>query len=217
MGASHRILIENNRCFNATHGSEPEAKNLKQSSHITYRNNLFANTVHVGVLPKEWTHVTVENNTFINCGAYPVWFQTERQCEGSVVRNNLITYWKHDRLLMHKWTAAESGIANYALQKDPNAKIDCDYNMFWGCKNRRYGQHDFTAEPQFVDPDNGDFRLKPGSPGIDAGTTIEAIKTDLRGIPRPRGKAFDVGAYELDPNQPPAAAPASAPATQGAK
>jgi len=189
-GPSHRVLIENNRCFNATHASEPVGEDKKQSSHITYRNNLFVNTVYVGVLPKEWTHVTIVHNTFINCGAYPVWFQTERQCEGSVVRNNLIAYYKHTPA--KGALAAESGIANYA---HPKAKIDCDYNMFWGCKNRGYGKNDFTAEPQFVDPDNGDFRLKAGSPGIDQGTDV-GIKSDLEGTPRPQGKAVDIGAFE---------------------
>ena len=95
---SHRILIENNRCFNATHASEPTATVKKESSHITYRNNLFANTVFVGVMPKAWSHVTVENNTFINCGAYPVWLQG-KQCETAVVRNNLITYRGRDRVV----------------------------------------------------------------------------------------------------------------------
>lgn len=209
IGPSHRILIENNRCFNATHASEPEAKNLKQSSHITYRNNLFASTVYVGVLPKEWTHVTVENNTFINCGAYPVWFHSERQTEGSVVRNNLIAYIDREaQVEKYGWTPAESGVRI----DSQGAKDFCDYNLFWGCKNRGYGEHDFVAEPQFVDPDKGDFRLKPGSPGIDAGMTIEAIGGDLLGVKRPQGKAYDVGCYETEQ-----AAPATSPASEGTK
>jgi hypothetical protein len=191
IGPSHRILIERNRCFNATHASECEAMEFKQSSHLTYRNNLFVNTVYVGILSKEWTDITIENNTLINCGAYPIWFQTARQTEGAVVRNNLISYWKHDQRV-HAGPPSESGIAN---KEHPDSKIHCDYNLFWACKNRRYGEHDITAEPQFVDPDNGDFRLKAGSPGIDTGTDT-GLATDLAGTPRPQGKGFDIGAYE---------------------
>lgn len=201
MGPSHHILIENNRGFNATHASEPGGEVLKQSSHITFRNNLFVNTIYVGVLPKEWTNITIVHNTFINCGAYPVWFQTERQCEGAVVRNNLIAYYKHKP--PEGAPAGESGIANYS---HPKVTIDCDYNLIFGCKNRGYGQHDITAEPQFVDPDKGDFRLKPGSPGIDMGVDV-GLKTDLEGTPRPQGKAPDIGAFELkaaDPKPAPA-------------
>jgi len=193
IGSSRRILIENNRCFNATHASEPLAEQHKQSSHITYRNNLFVNTVYVGVLCKQWSHITVEHNTFINCGAYPVWFQRPRETEDAVVRNNLIAYWNHDRR-PHGGPDAESGIRiDDSLDADA---VDCDYNLFHGCLNREYGEHDFTAEPRFVDPANGDFRLKDGSPGIDAGTPIKAVATDLRGVKRPQGDGWDVGAYE---------------------
>ena len=195
--ASHRILIENNRCFNATHASEPMGTQRKQSSHITYRNNLFVNTVYVGVMPKGFKHVTVENNTFINCGAYPIWLQY-KQCETAVVRNNLIAYYKRDRVVKEfGWKEPDAGIRFDT--KGP--KPDCDYNVIFSTENRKYGKHDITAEPQFVDPDNGDFRLKPGSPGVDAGVTIEAIGTDLRGVKRPQGKAYDVGAYELEQTQ----------------
>ncbi len=193
--ASHRILIENNRCFNATHASEPMGTARRQSSHITYRNNLFVNTVYVGVMPKAWTHVTVENNTFINCGAYPVWLRGERQATTSVVRNNLIAYHGRDRVVeAFGWKPSESGVR---IDFD-GPKNFCDYNMFWGCLDREYGENDFVAEPQFVDPEHGDYRLKPGSPGIDAGVTIEAVGADLRGVERPQGNGYDVGCYETE-------------------
>ncbi len=200
-GPSHRILIENNRCFNATHASEPGAEVLKESSHITYRNNLFVNTVFVGILCKQWSHITVENNTFINCGAYPIWFQKKREAEHSIVRNNLIAYIDRERVVeKYGWKKSEDGIAA-PTYRDPTATLKvCENNLLWGCKNRKYSTTDISAEPRFVDPDKGDFRLKPGSPGIDAGATIEEIKTDLEGTARPQGKAFDIGAYENSSN-----------------
>ena len=39
--------------------------------------------------------------------------------------------------------------------------------------------------------------LLPGSPAIDKGQTIPGLTTDQRGLPRPSGYAFDIGAYEL--------------------
>jgi parallel beta-helix repeat protein len=49
------------------------------------------------------------------------------------------------------------------------------------------GTGNIDADPLFVDPDNGDFRLQPGSPCIDAGdnTAVPSdITTDLDGNPR---------------------------------
>jgi hypothetical protein len=198
MGSSNRILIENNRCFYATHAIEPIADVLKQSHGITVRNNLLVNTCYVGVFPRKWTGVIIENNTLINCGAYPVWSTTEIQSKDMIVRNNLIATWKQEDLVgKHRFTAAESGI-----RFDQEAWVglaQISNNLIFGYKNRGYSPTDFVAEPQFVDPDNGDFRLKPGSPGIDAGATIDTIKTDLEGTPRPQGSAHDVGAYESKP------------------
>ncbi len=61
------------------------------------------------------------------------------------------------------------------------------------------------TDPLFVDPENGDYRLLPNSPCIDAGTKVEVF-TDLDGNPRPidvvgRGHegetAYDMGCYEF--------------------
>lgn len=44
--------------------------------------------------------------------------------------------------------------------------------------------------------------LLAGSPAIDAGTTISGITTDARGVSRPQGSAYDIGAYELQQTTP---------------
>ena len=76
------------------------------------------------------------------------------------------------------------------------------------------GTGNIDADPLFVDPDNGDFRLSPGSPCIDAGDNTavpQDITTDLDGNPRfvdypcvhdtgnPDGinPIVDIGAYEF--------------------
>jgi len=70
-----------------------------------------------------------------------------------------------------------------------------------------------SEDPQFVAPSLNDYRLRPGSPAIDAGvaaatlleenrrTNVEftAPEDDLDGNERPIGEAHDMGAYEFDP------------------
>jgi hypothetical protein len=48
----------------------------------------------------------------------------------------------------------------------------------------------------FRDVGNGDFRLAPGSPAIDAGQQLNVV-VDREGVRRPQGAAPDAGAYEL--------------------
>jgi predicted outer membrane repeat protein len=68
------------------------------------------------------------------------------------------------------------------------------------------GDGNINEDPLFLDPDNGDFRLQPGSPCIDsASATGPAF--DLDGNPRPidvpgvgrdgTGDEFDMGAFEF--------------------
>ncbi len=53
------------------------------------------------------------------------------------------------------------------------------------------------ADPQFVGAGGFDFQLQNGSPCIDAGkNVVTVVASDILGVPRPQGLAFDIGAYE---------------------
>jgi hypothetical protein len=69
-----------------------------------------------------------------------------------------------------------------SLSGPPGATVE--YNLIEGGWD---GEGNIDADPLFVDPDNGDFRLGTGSPAIDAGDNTavpEEIETDLDGNPR---------------------------------
>jgi predicted outer membrane repeat protein len=60
-----------------------------------------------------------------------------------------------------------------------------------------FGLDVLPFDPLFIDPDNGDFRLANDSPGIDSGHPLGATPADRRGVERPQGLGFDMGAFEM--------------------
>jgi beta-lactam-binding protein with PASTA domain len=61
------------------------------------------------------------------------------------------------------------------------------------------GTGNIVADPSFVNPWEGDFRLRAASPCVDSGTASGAPGTDLFGRVRPQGAGVDMGAYEYHP------------------
>ena len=55
-----------------------------------------------------------------------------------------------------------------------------------------------SADPKFVSPATGDYRLGVGSPCTNAGIGLGLLagQTDLAGLPRVLSNAVDIGAYE---------------------
>ena len=64
--------------------------------------------------------------------------------------------------------------------------------------------HSIVATPfdLFVDPAHNNYQLKPGSPAIDAGVTLWDVPTDILGLARPQGLAYDIGSYEAKQTTP---------------
>jgi hypothetical protein len=52
------------------------------------------------------------------------------------------------------------------------------------------------TDPSFVDLPRADFALSRNSDAIDKGTFVSVIEDDFSRVPRPQGKAFDLGAFE---------------------
>ncbi|MEH2396509.1 right-handed parallel beta-helix repeat-containing protein [Nostoc sp.] len=81
--------------------------------------------------------------------------------------------------------------------QSPNSSFN--YNLYNnnGSRLNAVGPNDIMADPQFINPSIGDFRLKRTSPAINKGFRWNNLKTDALGNPRVYGSASDRGAYEM--------------------
>ena len=101
---------------------------------------------------------------------------------------------------------------------DPKS-ICCDHNLFFNPQheacvvvagNRRklldlaelrevmphWASETLSVDPGFVDMENLDFRLRPDSPALKAGSALPEIRADLLGRPRAASGACSLGCYE---------------------
>ena len=113
----------------------------------------------------------------------------EYGASGTKLFNNVV--YDHNRYGVYVgWDSANSTIRNNivygsgTLLRDFGQGTVRDHNLL-------------NVDPRFVDPGNGDFRLRPDSPAIDAGAAIPDIASDIAGTLRPQGPAYDIGAYEM--------------------
>jgi len=93
-------------------------------------------------------------------------------------------------------------IWNCILVNNPGGDYDISTTIIYCCTTfLADGYGDFgniAANPAFVNPAVGDFRLQANSPCINAGNNAYAVGTsDLAGNPRISGGTVDVGAYEF--------------------
>lgn len=91
---------------------------------------------------------------------------------------------------------------NCYYQKDPDAPLIQIQNTIYGVKDfKKYvlstgkDVHSITADPMFMDPENGNYQLKPGSPCIDAGI-LTSNRVDFADKVVPMTKNQDIGAFE---------------------
>jgi predicted outer membrane repeat protein len=92
-----------------------------------------------------------------------------------------------------EWTALSVSYCDVEGGQD-EAHVEPGCTLTWGDGN-------IDRAPRFVDPDDGNYRLKPGSRCINAGSNEAVPPTltaDLEGKPRIQGCAVDMGAYESD-------------------
>ncbi|HZN36155.1 MAG TPA: right-handed parallel beta-helix repeat-containing protein, partial [Pirellulaceae bacterium] len=211
-------LVEANVLFDNSSGGG-SAINADGVQNSTFRNNLIYNTHAAGISLYRMdgggpsTGNIVSNNTVLVAADGRWALQVHDGSTGNIVRNNVL----------HNDSSFRGSLS---VSADSLPGFSSDYNALTGRFTTSGGgsvlnlaqwraatlsdAHSFIASPAelFVNPSGGDFHLPPGSPAIDAGTTLFAPPTDLEGIVRPSGSGLDIGAFEL-PGVSPAGSPSA--------
>ena len=197
-GIISNAVVENNIIYNnGTMGGS--GINMDGVTDSIIRNNLLYNN-HAGGIAIYQIDAAV-NNTIIMAsdGRWAVNI-ADIGCINNKLFNNIIyTY--------HSW---RGGIVIPSpllpgFESDYNATIDRfsadgDSSVISLSEWQLYGFdiHTIISDPVtlFNDPLSDDYHLKELSPAIDTGLWLIDVPTDLEGISRPQGIAFDRGAYE---------------------
>ncbi|MCB0556978.1 MAG: DUF1565 domain-containing protein [Phaeodactylibacter sp.] len=184
--------------------------NISQN-YNTFTNCIFANNTGVASIASGIPGVSESlflNCTFYNNGSYDIaknWapdFDYQEYYNRIAVHNCIfqlqgpnITMYNH--LLNGYLEGYEDNLFDYTISHSMVSTPDCD--LLGGGLACGQGMQ-YAVSPQFVDPQDGDFRISACSPAIDAGRDsllLElGITKSLDGSPRFIGANADLGAYE---------------------
>jgi parallel beta-helix repeat protein len=147
------------------------------SSQIVIENNIVYRTQDGGFHQHYGRENTVRNNIFA-FGQLAQLRRSRKESHLSFTLEHNIVYWNDGKLMEGIW--------------DDN-QFHLDYNLYWqaGGQPIQFGKdslaewqkrgqdvHSFVADPLFVDPEHGDFTVKPGSPAEQIGfQPIDARQT----------------------------------------
>jgi hypothetical protein len=106
------------------------------------------------------------------------------------------------------WNNTITKVAGYAITFSGTGNVAVNNITFGNSNNVISGpvtkDHNLEGvDPKFVDPMSNNYQLQETSPAIDTGNTIAAFSTDITGILRPQGMAWDIGSYEFPVVAPP--------------
>jgi hypothetical protein len=186
-------IIRNCKDYGISFGAEEGGKTVNSSAY----NNLIYGCDYGGIIVAGQGTNLIDNTKIYNNTVY-------KNRTGSITitgKTGLVTVVNN--------IFANNGFSNGVFVETANkSNTIIDYNLIWQNVGRTFndppleelnGTSPILSDPMFAWADNGNFRLKPGSPAIDAGNPALAAANDLDGNTRPLGGRYDVGAYEFVP------------------
>ena len=205
------VLAENNRIYG--NGSEGGAAiNNDGVEDSTFRNNLIYGNHAGGIAVFQGNGaICSRNNRYLNNtiiqpsdGRWAINIAGSA-CTGNHIQNNIILSDHSFRGAITIPTPRVSGlVSDYNIVVSRFTADDGENVIDLGAwQGLGYDAHSRVASAGdlFVNPGGQDYRLKAGSPAIDAGTNLDTVTSDIEGTSRPQGAGTDVGAYEYSDGQ----------------
>jgi hypothetical protein len=134
---------------------------------IVAEGNLVYRTLHGGFHQHYGRENIVRNNVFAFGQEYQV-RRTRPEPHTSFAFENNIVYWKQSKLF-HLNIQEGRPVFDRNIYWAVDAEVRPDSLSFAEWQARGFDRHSQVVDPGFVDPESGDFRLRPGSPAIAMG------------------------------------------------
>lgn len=177
-----------------------------------FRNNLLYNNHASGIslYAIDGAHGSSHNNVFNNTivmapnSRYPINIPNDGGGKappvGNVIENNILY-------------TPDAGHGSILIAKAGVSGFHSDYNVVVGRFSDNngnslvnlakwqalgYDAHSVVGAPAqlFVNVSANNYKLQAGSPALNTGVTLSEVPTDIVGVARPQGPAYDIGCYE---------------------
>ncbi|MCA9407129.1 MAG: right-handed parallel beta-helix repeat-containing protein [Candidatus Omnitrophica bacterium] len=191
-------IIENNISYNNTgplwhSGNGGKVETTAGFGFILYggRNNIMRNNVAYGNYGGGLQDTTLEkarpdkiyNNTFFHNGTYGITMTGYGVAQNNIFWGNAKRIPAYEVELWDESSAKNNLVGGNQLLVRANNSSTASNNIL-------------NKDPLLINAANGNFRLKEGSPAVDAGVSVSEVTTDFDGSFRPQGDNYDIGAYE---------------------
>jgi hypothetical protein len=203
---TRRVLFDGNvwhdigRFAPGEHGCSPRTEYYQNHDHgiyvadaddVTIRNNLFYNFTRGWPIHRYFSRgslargLVIVNNTFVGANPYrPGQIIVATPTDNLRIENNIFHAPQTAALFLEDLRFGRATV-RYNMISDGAIKVGRPRGIRF--------EHNWEG----VDPRlTADFRLRPDSPALDAGLPLAEVAHDADGVSRPRGKGYDLGAYE---------------------
>jgi hypothetical protein len=206
------ILIEANTIHDVNIGIELASEHAGRSTrNVTTRNNVVYDSTAIGIAIGGYDRrrgstedCVIVNNTVVDTDGVELLVQFDTR--NNVIANNVIVAGPRHAFVENAYTENVGNVLDHNLYSSVDGASDgtwtwkgIDYRGFerWRARSGNDG-HSAFADPVFVDPKAGDFRIRASSPAVDAGAFLAVSgATDLAGHARAQAGGIDLGAFEL--------------------